>query len=109
MPGSVPSQGSSPGSAGSIGYGSSGNLVNSAGSGSYPSGNSGNAMASAGVAAPSSGTAGNTGGACSTPNGQGTCISMSGGCSGGSFVPGYCFAASEEVRLTIHERLDFAG
>ena len=84
----------------------SGNSINSVDSGSYPSGNSGNVVASAGVAAPSSDITSNTGGACSTPNGQGTCVSMSGGCSGGSFVPGYCSATSEEVRLTIPEQLD---
>ena len=28
-------------------------------------------------------------------------MSTSGGCSGGSFVPGYCASDSDEVRLTI--------
>lgn len=70
-------------------------------SGSSLSGISSNAVASAGFAAPSSDTASDTGGACSTPNGEGTCVSILGGCSGGSFVPGYCAADSDEVRLTL--------
>ena len=104
--GSVPSQGPSSSSTGSLDSGSPGNSMNSMDSGSYPSKNPGNAIASAGVAATSSDATSNTGGACSTPNGQGTCVSMSGGYSGGSFVPGYCSATSAEVRLTIPEQLN---
>ena len=29
-------------------------------------------------------------GACSSPNGQGMCVSTSNGCNGGFFVPGWC-------------------
>ena len=102
----MPSQGSSLGSPGSLDYSSSGNSINSVGSGTYPSGDSGNTVASAGVVVPSSDTASNTGGACSTPNGQGTRMSISGGCSGGSFVPGYCAADSAEVYRMIADLLN---